>query len=149
MQYKKSCLFVDISNFSKTKGLRENLSLNKNSSNDKEQKKTSVQLRNEKKSFCRDVGPQSDINWRKYYPIKLPRFFNIQSGFSERFHFFNFHQGKLSYIYLIIIIFHLFFTRICLTFFTFIQVQRKKTKTKKLSKKLGMKEGRTVPRECD
>ena len=140
---------MDISNFSKTKGLRENLSLNKNSSNDKEQKKTSVQLRNEKKNFCRDVGPQSDINWRKYYPIKLPRFFNIQSGFSGRFDFFNFHQGKLSYIYLIIIIFDLFFTRICLTFFTFIQVQRKKPKTKKLSKKLGMKEGRTVPRECD
>ena len=51
MQYKKSCLFVDISNFSKTKGLRENLSLNKNSSNDKEQKKTSIQLRNENKNF--------------------------------------------------------------------------------------------------
>ena len=51
MQYKKSSLLVDISNFSKTKGLRENQALNKNSSNDKEQKKTSIQLRNEKKNF--------------------------------------------------------------------------------------------------
>ena len=48
---------MDISNFSKTKGLRENQALNKNSSNDKEQKKTSIQLRNEKKNFFSDVRP--------------------------------------------------------------------------------------------
>ena len=51
----------------------------------------------------------SDIKWRKYFPKKLPRFFNIQSSFSGRFGFFNFLQGKFSHICLVIVFVFVFF----------------------------------------
>ena len=51
MQWKKSILLVDISNFSKTKGVSGIQDSNKNSSNGKKQKTTSIQFRTEKIFF--------------------------------------------------------------------------------------------------
>ena len=99
---------------------------------------TSIQFRTEKNHFLETFGHRVTWNGQKYFPTKLPFFFNIESGFLKRFGFFNFCQEKFSYICLVII-FVFFFTSICLTFFAFIQVQRKKAETKKLSKKLSTK----------
>ena len=55
MHYGKSSTLIDISNFRKTKDLRGNQALNKNSSNDKKQKTTSIQLRTEKNIFFQKV----------------------------------------------------------------------------------------------
>ena len=49
----KSSSFVDISNFSKTKGLSGNQALNKNSTNNKKQKTMPIQFRTEKNNLKR------------------------------------------------------------------------------------------------
>ena len=54
MQGKKSSPLLNVSNFSKTKGLSGNRALNKNSSNSKKQKTKSIHLRIDK-NFFRDV----------------------------------------------------------------------------------------------
>ena len=54
MQGKKSSPLLNVSNFSKTKGLSGNQALNKNSSNSKKQKTKSIHLRIDK-NFFRDV----------------------------------------------------------------------------------------------
>ena len=56
MQDKKSSSLVDISNFSKTKGLSGNQALNKNSCNSKKQKTMSIQFRTEKNNFLETFG---------------------------------------------------------------------------------------------
>ena len=49
-------MLVDISNFSKTKGLSGNQDSNKNSGNGKKQKTTSIQFGTEKKIFLEKFG---------------------------------------------------------------------------------------------
>ena len=65
MQYKKSSSLLDINNFSKTKGLSGNKALNKNLSNGKRQKATSIQFRAEKIFFQRRLA----IEWHKVVKI--------------------------------------------------------------------------------
>ena len=84
---------MDISNFSKTKGLSRNHAINKTQATAKNERKHQFNLEN----FLRDVWPESDTKWQKYFPKKLPNIFNIQSGLSGRFGFFNFCKGKFSY----------------------------------------------------
>ena len=92
-----------VCNFSQTKGLSGNQASNKISSNDKKQKATSIQFRTKKTIIFRDIWPYIDIKGQKYFSTKLPRFFNIQSGFSGKLVFSDFCQGKFSYIYFFII----------------------------------------------
>ena len=56
MQYKKIRSLVEINNFRKTKDLSGNQALNKNSSNRKRQKTTSIQFRAEKNYFPEMFG---------------------------------------------------------------------------------------------
>ena len=124
MHCKKSSFLVHITIFSKAKGLSRKQTLNKNSRRAKSKRQYKFNLEPKKKNFWRGLA----IEWHKVakiFPDKATPFFNIQSSFTERFGFSNFCHGKFSYIYLVIF-FVFFFTRICSTFFTFIQVQRKK-----------------------
>ena len=69
----------------------------------KSKRQRQFNLKKKKKIFFRDIWPYIDIKWQKYFSTKLPRFFNIQSGFSGKLGFFDFCQGKFSYIYFFII----------------------------------------------
>ena len=121
---------MDISNFSKTNGLSGNQALNKNSSNYKKQKTTSIQFRTEKDEFFRDVSSKSDIKCRKYFSTKLSRFFKIPSSFSGRLLFFNFRQGK--FLYICLVYFYFLFRKYLFDFLYFYTSSKKKSKNEKI-----------------
>ena len=140
---------MNINNFSKTKGLSENQALNKNLSNSKRQKTTSIQFTAKKKFF---FSRCLAIEWHKVakiFPDRVTQFFQHTVRLFWKVCFVKLSSRKdLIYLlcYYFCFLFHQHPAQLSLLLYKF---NEKKAKTKKFSKTLNTKATKNyVERAC-